>query len=320
MNQKENQIDEQENAMNQKEEIFDVDPIIKVFHVGGRGGFGPTDALLPIGSDLSVTLFEADIDNPADYDSVPIYYKKTHGISASVVQQCLSNTIGKKEFNINVMSASSSLLKIDKDKENWTHPISIKWGQICKHASSIIVDVTTMDELYINKKIQKPDFLSLDAQGAEYDILECSSIALRDSLVGIITEVEFSPIYEGQKLFTDQDVLLRRYQFNLVELYNIERWYPGPITGMGHVMVAEALFLRDYRYFINKYKTSNTLLLSSIAKLAIVADCFLRRSYATNIMEYIANNFKQEWENYVKSNNNIYLNNLTKAYVHTNDR
>lgn len=186
---------------------------------------------------------------------------------------------------------------------------------MCIPSRSIEIDVTTIDELYTNKKIQIPDFLSLDAQGVEYDILEGASFALRDSLVGIVTEVEFSPIYEEQKLFADQDVLLRRYQFNLVDLYGIEFWYPGPMIGKGHFMVAEALFLRDYRYFVNRYKESNILLLCSLAKLAIAAYCFGRTSYAFNVVEYIMNNFEHEWNTYIKSNNSIYLNGLMGFYV-----
>lgn len=70
---------------NKREKAFNIDPVLKVFHVGGRGGFGPIHALLQMSSDLSITLFEADIEDHTEYDSLPADYKRDWGISLSVM-------------------------------------------------------------------------------------------------------------------------------------------------------------------------------------------------------------------------------------------
>ncbi|MBI2341989.1 MAG: FkbM family methyltransferase, partial [Deltaproteobacteria bacterium] len=189
----------------------------------------------------------------------------------------------------------------------------IIWGEICQPASTIEIDVTTLDELYAKHEIQLPHFLSLDVQGAEYDILEGASKALEGDLLGIVSEVEFRELYDGQKLFMEQYALLKQHQFNLFELYNTEHWFYGIILGKGALTVAEALFLRDFQYFTERDKDP-VRLLSNLSKLAIVAESFGRTSYAFQILEYIMNNWQHEWDALTKQNSDGYLHDLNELY------
>lgn len=56
------------------------------------------------------------------------------------------------------------------------------------------------------------DYLKLDVQGAELDVLRGAEETLR-SVVAIQTEVEFVPIYRGQPLFAEIDQFLRAHGF-----------------------------------------------------------------------------------------------------------
>ncbi len=306
--------------------LSDIDPTLRVFHVGGRGGIGPAYCLLSLGESLSLSIFEANIQGAiegagdsswSDYDSLIANYANRYGIKVSVLPYCLSNRVGKQEFHINVMPDCSSLLSMNPDAKNYTRMVGDKyriiWGQICQPTRTVEIDVTTLDELYTNRVIQMPHFLSLDVQGAEYDILEGASKALQGDLLGVVSEVEFRELYEGQKLFTDQYTLLKKHQFSLFELYKSEYWYSGPILGKGALMVAEAFFLRDFQYFIRKDKEP-ALLLSNLSKLAIVAYCFGRSSYAFEIVEYIMNNWQHEWDQFTKQSDSRYLHSLTQFY------
>jgi len=301
--------------------VPNTDPPLRVFHVGGRGGMGPVECLLQLGESLSLSIFEANIESEDsswnDYDNLIADYANRYGIKLSVIQQCLSNCVGKKEFHINVMPDCSSLLKMSPDAKNYARmdrgKYRIIWGQICQPTRTIEISVTTLDELYANGVIQMPHFLSLDVQGAEYDILEGASKVLQGDLLGVVSEVEFRQLYEGQKLFVNQYILLRKHQFSLFELYNPEYWYSGPIVGNGALMVAEALFLRDFQYFLRKNKEPASLL-SNLSKLAVVAYCFDRRSYAFEIVEYIMNNWQHEWNIFIKQSNSRYLHDLTEFY------
>ncbi|MBI1245128.1 MAG: FkbM family methyltransferase [Alphaproteobacteria bacterium] len=58
------------------------------------------------------------------------------------------------------------------------------------------------------------DFLKVDVQGAELDVLRGARRLLARALV-VHTEVEFVPMYEGQPLFGDVDVFLRGEGFML---------------------------------------------------------------------------------------------------------
>ena len=293
---------------------INIDPILRLFHVGGRGPFGPAETLLRMGEDMTVTLFEASMESIDEYNSFIKEYKDKHGVSLSVVQRCLSNTVGKKEFYIDLIPTCSSLYMSHPDARHWTHVWNLKWGDMCATCDSIYMDTTTIDQLYASKKIKMPNFLSIDAQGSEYDILEGSIEALKGDVVGIVTEVEFSPIYDGQKLFSDQDAFLRQYQFYLCDIISREYWHPGPVTGIGHLTAAEALFLRDYRYFANKNKEPY-LLLSNLSKLAMVAYCFGRTSYSFEIMKYIMNNWNNEWNTFKNKYNNKYLHTLAELFA-----
>jgi len=293
---------------------------VRLFHVGGReGGIGPAVLLFALKGNLSLTVFEANIGEDSSWNAFEKEmddFTNREGVKPLIIQQCLSNCVGKKEFHVNAAPACSSLLKMSPDAKNYTRMHGsnrIIWGEICQPTSTIEVDVTTLDELYANGMIQLPHFLSIDAQGAEYEILEGASKALEGDLVGVITEVEFRELYEGQKLFADQFTLLSKHQFSLFDLYSCEFWYFGYIGGKGALMVAEALFLRDLDYFIKKYKEA-ALLLPNLSKLAIVAYCFDRYSYAFQIIEYIMKNWRQEWMSYVEESGASYLYGLMEFY------
>ena len=231
--------------------ISNIDPTLRVFHVGGRGGMGPVDRLLQLGESLSLSIFEADME-PGDnywndYKSLIEDYANRYNVKLSIMQKCLSNCVSKKEFHINVMPDCSSLLNMSPQARNYTRMTGrgyrIIWGEVCQPTRTIEIDVTTLDELYANGVIQLPHFLSMDVQGAEYDILEGAPKALQGDLLGVVSEVEFCELYEDQKLFMDQYTLLKKHQFSLFDLYNTEYWYSGPILDKGALMVAEALFL-----------------------------------------------------------------------------
>ena len=98
-----------------------------------------------------------------------------------------------------------------------------------KPASIESLEFITLDDWATCNGIKYVDFLKLDTQGSELDILKGSIQTLsRTSLVEI--EVEFSPIYEGQPLFADVDVFMRANGFVLWNLSNLVHYsvYDNP--------------------------------------------------------------------------------------------
>ena len=303
-----------------------VDLTVNAFHVGGRGGLGPTKDLLKLGERLSLTIFEANIEDSAgestmkEFENLVHEYSQRYKVKLRIIPQCLSNCIGTKKFHINVMPDCSSLLRMNPNMKQYQRPAwgdqcRLVWGQIAQPTRTIDLEVSTIDELNAKDIIPIPQFLSLDVQGAEYDVLEGASKALYGDLLGVVSEVEFRPLYEGQKLFADQYAILNKHRFNLFELYNPEYWYSGPIIDKGELLVGEALFLRSFRYFVEKYSKRLELLLSNLAKLAIVASCFERSAYTFEIIDYVMNNWPNEWDYIISQNECDYLNFLREFYI-----
>ena len=58
------------------------------------------------------------------------------------------------------------------------------------------------------------EFLKLDTQGTEFEILQGAQRTLSERTAAIIVEVEFCHLYEGQKLFSELEILLRESGFS----------------------------------------------------------------------------------------------------------
>lgn len=284
------------------------DKFLNIVHVGGRGsGIGPISELMDeLKDDAELTIFEAD------------YSLNNAGLSefsykAKIIYKCLSNYIGKSEFNINADPRASSLFDVSQDALEYASPKP--WGENCKTKYKIKVDVTTINDLAKIGEIELPHFISLDAQGSEYDILEGASDAFNSNLIAVITEIEFREIYAKQKLFFAQDELLHSHMFDLYHFFNWQFWHSQTeyIEGdEGFPLTAEALYLRDFRYFLNK-NDDLSLKLDNLARLISIATYFRKTSYAYKILKYIKTNLDIEWCDFIKQRNCNYLTQINKA-------
>ena len=92
------------------------------------------------------------------------------------------------------------------------------------------------------------DFLKLDTQGSELDILKGADHSLAEAL-GVEVEVEFASLYIGQPLFRDVDALMAERGFTLFKLRRVH-WVRRtcerePQSSAGQIVFADALYLRD---------------------------------------------------------------------------
>lgn len=114
---------------------------------------------------------------------------------------------------------------------------------------SIEVETTTLDEFFLSTKASEVDFLHIDVQGADLNVLQGATGLLSRSGLGILIEVCFAPLYLNQPLFADVDNYLRDRNFTLFHfwikqcarkispIYSIHR--PGQLT------YGDALYFRD---------------------------------------------------------------------------
>ena len=108
------------------------------------------------------------------------------------------------------------------------------------------VAATTLDEV-VAELGTPPDYLKLDAEGAELDILLGGKRAVEET-IAIEVEVEFNPIFAGQPLFPDVDTHLRDLGWMLFGLRRNSWRRPQPAgegAGYGGQLIAgDALYLR----------------------------------------------------------------------------
>lgn len=213
-----------------------------MYHVGGSGdGHGPvTNVYQHMFGNVRLVLFE--MRETSDTLIAEQYTK--NGLPTIIINRCVSGMNGKDWFYVNRDADSSSLLPVsplteDENPEyKWCHT----WGENAKLDYVIEVDTITIDKVVASGLAPPPDVISIDAQGAELDILQGADKALRQALA-VVSEVEFFEIYDGQGLFVDQMLLLSSYGFRIQRVENVQFWHPGPAAGQGFMTVGESVFL-----------------------------------------------------------------------------
>lgn len=226
--------------------ISDDDLRIHVHHIGGIGDCGPTEAIRMLGDDVEWTVYDAD-------EGALSKMGGTLGKNISLVNKCIGGANTKKRFNIMRGQSASSLLTCSPEAKSYTLITGSNkaqiWGIHTQVTKSIEMELVTIDSLAGGGKIGGVDFLSIDAQGAELDIINGASKLLHDNIVGVLCETAFSEIYSGQPLFCDIQERLKNDGFRLCRIYNNQHWntcpLPEGLMGEGFTIVGESLFLKD---------------------------------------------------------------------------
>ncbi|GIV38770.1 MAG: hypothetical protein KatS3mg033_0570 [Thermonema sp.] len=147
-------------------------------------------------------------------------------------QLAVSSSNGKGMLNVNKFEATNSLLvsnKIGNNIDELTHTIRTEE-----------VKTTTLDAFCKNKDISFIDILKMDIQGGELEALKGAEELLKRQKIGLLyTEVEFVPIYKGQPLFSDIELYLRQFDY---QLYRIMNMYSDET---GQLLWADAIFLSN---------------------------------------------------------------------------
>jgi FkbM family methyltransferase len=131
------------------------------------------------------------------------------------------------------------------------------------------VDTVRMDDLDPSVVV---DFLKIDVQGYELEIMRHGRAKLADTLV-IETEVEFMALYRNQPLFGDVQCFLRDQGFVLHKLIDVGgrplRPFapPNPYLPVSQLLWADAIFVRDFTR-LSSYSDDGLLKAAAILDLA----------------------------------------------------
>jgi FkbM family methyltransferase len=119
---------------------------------------------------------------------------------------------------------------------------------------TVLIDCVSIDSI----NLPKIEFLKIDIQGGENDVLKGASSTL-ESVLGLEVEVEFLDLYKGQPLFGDVCNTLLTNEIEFIDFINLTRWErKRPRNGHGQCIFGDALFLRSPEYLLDKKVDINT--------------------------------------------------------------
>jgi FkbM family methyltransferase len=189
-----------------------------VVDVGCRWGFADFwQQLSP-----HVVLYGFDPD-PAECERLRASYKEAN---VHLVPLALAEEPGERTLYLTREMACSSLYQPDPALTG-----SFPELACASEVGTSKIVVTTLDEWSAANRVAEIDFIKLDTQGAELDVLRGGGRAL-DSVRALEVEVEFNPIYIGQPLFGDVDRFLRDRGFVLWKLSTLAHYSPGDASRM----------------------------------------------------------------------------------------
>lgn len=175
------------------------------------------------------------------------------GKHARYVPVGLGSRSGRADLYVTQAPACSSLYPPNQNlPQRYPDLASIKL------AKQETISVARLDDWWDRERRPWVAFLKIDTQGSELDILKGGVNCLRGA-VGVEVEVEFSPLYVGQPLFSDVDSFLRSQGFSLWAMHEQcsysenpraeQPWHSSRFrpASKGRLFWCSAVYFRDYQ-------------------------------------------------------------------------
>lgn len=249
---------------------------------------------------LSIYGFDADAD-ACEEANANIEDRKINWIEKHI-PLALADSIGESTLYVTKHPMCSSLYPPNEAYLNRFEGLP----ELVNLDFSVDIETTTLDTFCQSEGIDEIDFLQIDVQGADLNVLKGAASILQKSTLAIQIEVEFSHLYTNQPLFADVDAYLRNRDFTLFDLASSYRLRSGsPIQSNirpGQILWADAFYFRDLiREHINlQLKTPQQIL-----KLACVADIMHFPDYALELLLHLTLNYGENDPKYHFTNNII---------------
>lgn len=223
---------------------------LSVHHIGGRSGSRSFPILKPFEQDIVSVLYDAD---PECLEQVHQANERL-GSELIVLPNCFAGSSGERDFSINYDPYTSSMLAANPDFAGWylnNGAYDYILGEATRPMEKRRVQTVTLDDVFAGPGGSRPtpDVLSIDTQGSELEILQGGTATLRDSVVAVVCEVEFVPLYRGQGLFGEIASYLSEQGFHFArfaDLYELSPVRRGVgLRAASFHSYAEAIFLKD---------------------------------------------------------------------------
>jgi len=233
------------------------DSIITLVDVGARGEdavqqAGSSEELMPLENHINYIGFEADEEEVKRLNSLPSKYHAAQFLSSFV-----SNKKEIVTFKLHYDAGQSSVYDFGESYTRW-----FRKNDASPVEKELLLQADSLDNL-LNQDI---DFIKLDTQGNEYEILSGAERCLSTALM-VEVEVEFFPVYESQKLAHDVISKMHNLGYELLYLNRVfgsSEAFKG--ISRGQMTFGDALFglSRDkvLEYSLEKQKKYCVLLIN----------------------------------------------------------
>lgn len=255
---------------------FASEPLV-VVDIGARGGFEQHWSLY--GDQVELIGFEADSEECERLN------QQISNSRNRLFPIALHQNRGKKTFYVTAYPSASGFYPPDMNQVQ-RFPDKVNLSVV----KTLEMDTVDFDSFASENGIDYVDFMKLDTEGSELDILKGAIRFLKKSVIGLSVELLFQQWHKEQPVFGDVDSFLRPLGFRLFDLaiYRSSREaLPVPKSSpvpssveRGQVVWGEALYLRDG---VNEIESSSTLedgwddirvlKLASIMELFCLPDC-----------------------------------------------
>lgn len=266
---------------------------IVAHHVGARG-FGVSLNLPAVfGADVAHVLYEADAEAVKRME-LELDSSQAQMLSEKyVLPYCLGKKHGRAILNVTRNAYASSLYSPNKEFYQYycEIPISgavydVTYEAMLEIVRQVEVEVHSLDEILETSMLpisRAPDFLSLDTQGFELEILQGAKRALSEGVLGIVTEVEMLPMYSGQPLLSDILKFAAEQGFifaGFIAQFDVSPYRaPIGVRGKGFPGFGDILLLRDIKT-LTEDKFSVDKLYVMLRKLSFISVSFGHIEYA----------------------------------------
>jgi FkbM family methyltransferase len=145
------------------------------------------------------------------------------------------------------------------------------------------VNCTTLDKA-LNEKDIECDFLKIDTQGSEFEILQGARASLQNDIFGVLVETWTSEVHRGQRLTGDILTMMSSLGFTLFDINVAAAWQrecvgSPPLLGKSQITGLDLLFFKESSALRSARKR-----LTKVLKMAAIAEVYGFPDYSVELM------------------------------------